>query len=233
MKLQKNTLSCQVKELLLDRILKGKYKPGEALVELTIAKELGVSQAPVREAFQALESMRFVETGANRRTRVRQITNKELSEGTLVRGILEESAAQVAAPYLKEHIAELQAEVDGMSKAYQAADHDALIAHAVQFHRVIVTACGNAVLLDVWESLAYEAKSRIYARKIAHEMFAIGITVHQEILDAFKSGDAALACRLVRNQAERSAKFQLEMPQDNGAEQGETAQTSEHKMARQ
>ena len=231
MKLQKNTLSSQVKEVLLDRILKGKYKPGDALVELTIAKELGVSQAPVREAFQALESMRFVETGPNRRTRVRLITNKEMSEGTLVRGFLEESAAKLAAPYLKDHIAELQAELDGMSLAYNAVDRDALIVSAVQFHRLIVAACGNNVLLEVWESLAYEAKSRIYARKIAHEMLALGITYHQEILDAFKAGDGALASRLLRNMAERGAKFQLETPQGEVDEQAEDAVRAEQKAA--
>ena len=212
MKLQKNTLSEQVKDILLDRIVKGRYKPGDPLVELTIAKELGVSQAPVREALQALESMRFVETGSNRRTRVREISSRESSDGTRVRGLLEEAAALHAAPYLKEHNAELQAEFDGMTRAYEAKDVDVLIAHLVSFHRLIVANGGNGVLAEVWESLSYEAKSRIYARKVAHTMLAKGIEIHREILDAFIAGDGPKAARLLREQAERAAEFQLQTP---------------------
>jgi len=216
MKLQKNTLSAQVKDILLDRIVKGRYKPGDALVELTIAKELGVSQAPVREALQALESMRFVETGSNRRTRVREISSRESCDGTRVRGLLEEAAALHAASYLKEHTAELQAEFDGMTRAYEAKDVDVLIAHLVSFHRVIVANGGNGVLAEVWESLSYEAKSRIYARKVAHSMLAKGIEFHKEILDAFAAGDGPKAARLLREQAERAAQFQLQTPATTG-----------------
>ena len=212
MKLQKNTLSTQVKDVLLDRIVKGRYKPGDPLVELTIAKELGVSQAPVREALQALESMRFVETGSNRRTRVREISSRESCDGTRVRGLLEEAAALHAAPYLKEHIAELQAEFDAMTRGYEAQDVDGFIAHVVGFHRLIVANSGNAVLAEVWESLAYEAKSRIYARKVAHSMLAKGLEFHKEILDAFAAGDGPRAARLLRELAERAAEFQLQTP---------------------
>ncbi len=218
MKLQKNTLSAQVKDILLDRIVKGRYKPGDPLVELTIAKELGVSQAPVREALQALESMRFVETGSNRRTRVREISSRESCDGTRVRGLLEEAAALHAAPYLKEHTAELQAEFDGMTRAYEAKDVDVLIAHLVSFHRVIITNGGNSVLAEVWESLSYEAKSRIYARKVAHSMLAKGIEFHKEILDAFTAGDGPKAARLLREQADRAAEFQLQTPATTGDE---------------
>src|SRR6266478_1612265 len=117
MKVKKESLANQVKDVLLERILKGKYKPGDRLVELTIANDLGVSQAPVREAFQILEAMRFVESQPNRGTRVRDICDREMSESTVVRGILEEGAARMCIGEIKHRIDDLRAEVKGMLSA--------------------------------------------------------------------------------------------------------------------
>ena len=70
----------QVKELLLERILVGVYRPGDRLVETRIAQELGTSQAPVREALRDLELLRFVESEPFRGARVREVSAEELAE---------------------------------------------------------------------------------------------------------------------------------------------------------
>src|SRR4029079_9865394 len=70
----------QVKELILERILSGEYRPGERLVETRIAQELGTSQAPVREALRDLEVLRFVESEPFRGSRVRSMSVEELVE---------------------------------------------------------------------------------------------------------------------------------------------------------
>src|SRR5687767_9053059 len=87
----------QVKELLLERILAGDYRPGDRLVETRIAQELGTSQAPVREALRDLELLRFVESEPFRGARVREISPAELAEIYPVRAALEEVAAREAA----------------------------------------------------------------------------------------------------------------------------------------
>lgn len=208
MKVQKDSLATQVKEALLDRILKGKYKPGDRLIELSIAKELGVSQAPVREAFQILEAMRLVESQPNRGTRVREISDLEMSESTIVRGVLEEAAARTSVKGLKDTIPELRAEVDGMMTALQNNDLDEVAKHNVNFHRMIVHACGNAVLIETWESLAFEAKSRICARKAAYAVMLKGIQSCVPIVEAFEQGDGVRAGRFLREQTERCGEMQ-------------------------
>ena len=50
MTLERTVMREQIKELIIQRILEGTYKPGERIVELQLVHELGVSQAPVREA---------------------------------------------------------------------------------------------------------------------------------------------------------------------------------------
>src|SRR2546426_564614 len=95
------SLSDQVKEALLERIIKGQYKPGERLVELSIAKEFETSQVTVREAFSKLEALTVLESKPHRGTFVREISDQEMGESTMVRGVLEEAAARTAAGVLR------------------------------------------------------------------------------------------------------------------------------------
>lgn len=202
MKVQKQSLADQVKDVLLDRIIKGRYKPGDRLVELVIAKELEVSQAPVREAFQRLEAMRFVESRPNRGTFVREMPDREIGESTIVRGVLEEAAARKAANVLKDRIDELRAELKGMSEALKNGDFDALARHNFNFHRMIVHASDNLVLIEAWESLAFEAKSRLCAHRAAHAVMTKGVKSCEPIVEAFARGDGETAGRLLRLQTE-------------------------------
>src|SRR5437868_2294867 len=91
--IRRTVLREEVKNVLLERILSGQYAPGERLVEIRIAQELGVSQAPVREALRDLESVRFVESIPFRGARVREVSDAELIEVYPIRGALEEVAA--------------------------------------------------------------------------------------------------------------------------------------------
>lgn len=208
MKLQKDTLATQIKDALLDRIIKGTYKPGERLVELPIAKELGVSQAPVREAFQVLEAMRFVESQPNRGTRVREISDCEMSQSTIVRGVLEEAAARRCLPQIQDRIEDLRAEVRGMMAAMTVHNLDAVAQHNVNFHRLIVHACNNSVLIETWEGLAFEAKWRILGERAANSVILRGIQSCEPIIEAFQNGDAILAGQLLRKQTQSCAEVQ-------------------------
>ncbi|MBK9205517.1 MAG: GntR family transcriptional regulator [Candidatus Obscuribacter sp.] len=75
----------QITQVIMERILDGTYKPGERLIEMQIAGELGISQAPVREALRYLEAMRIVETQPYKGTYVREVTDRELAESSQVR----------------------------------------------------------------------------------------------------------------------------------------------------
>ena len=68
------TLSEKISQHLSDRIIKLELKPGERLLEIKIAEELGVSQSPVREALRILEKIRFVRIMPRHGTYVTEIT---------------------------------------------------------------------------------------------------------------------------------------------------------------
>src|SRR5919198_6527727 len=153
----------QVKELILERILNGTYKPGERLVETRIAAELGTSQAPVREALRDLELLRFVESEPFRGARVREVSEEELIEIYPVRAAIEEVAAREAAKRLDGEVEQLEAELEAMRTAAERGDLHEQVEHDVAFHRLIVEAAGNQVLLETWLSLAIESRTTVTA----------------------------------------------------------------------
>src|SRR3954447_16808654 len=115
--ISRTVLREQVKDVLLQRIASGELQPGERLVETRIAQELGVSQAPVREALRDLELLRFVESEPFRGSRVREVSDQELIEVYPIPRALEDVAARGAAVRLDGKVKALEKEVQAMAQA--------------------------------------------------------------------------------------------------------------------
>ena len=187
----------QVKDVLLERILEGEYAPGDRLVETRIAHELGTSQAPVREALRELAALRFVETEPFRSARVRAVSPLELAEAYPVRAALEELAASEAAGRMRGNVEELEDELEAMREAARDGDLRRQIAHDVAFHRKIVAAAGNQILLEVWSSLHIEARTTVTLVKTHIDPETLA-ELHVPILEAIRSGDRAVAAAASR-----------------------------------
>jgi DNA-binding GntR family transcriptional regulator len=199
--LTRTVLREQIRELLLERILKGELQPGHRLVELQIAQELGTSQAPVREALRELQSLGFVEHEPYRGTRVRRITEGELAEIYPVRAALEELAAQEAASKLDGKVEELEREFEAMREAADRDDLQDLAAHDATFHRLIVEAAGNKVLLDTWRTLRVEARVVVAALKTDIDLQELA-ELHRPLLEALKEGSPEKAGGALRQHFE-------------------------------
>ena len=210
MTVSRTVLREQVKELLLERILRGEVQPGGRLVETRIAQELGTSQAPVREALRDLELLRVVESEPFRGARVRAISAEEMAEIYPVRAALEEVAAREAARRLdSETDAALVAELEAMRAAAADGDVHGQVEHDVRFHRLIVEASGNRTLLEVWTSLRVEARTIMTLFKTGLDPAELA-EMHQPILDALRTGDPDLAGRTVRDHVEGFRALLLE-----------------------
>jgi DNA-binding GntR family transcriptional regulator len=186
-----------VKEVVLERILSGHYAPGERLVETRIARELGTSQAPVREALRQLELLEFVESEPFRGARVREISLAEFLEVYPVRSVLEEAAVREAAGRLNGNVARLARELEAMRRAAARGDVSEQVARDVAFHRHIVEAAGNRTLLGVWDSLG--TRERTLVTFLAGTQTGPEVVEsHVPILDALRSGDAERSAACVR-----------------------------------
>ncbi|TMB85062.1 MAG: GntR family transcriptional regulator [Chloroflexi bacterium] len=199
--LNRAVLSDQVKEILLKRILDGEYSPGDRLVEMHIAQEFEISQAPVREALRELEALGFVESEPYRGTRVRAVTKSELTEIYPVRAALEEVAARAAAVHLAGNVEALEAELAAMHAAAEKGELYEEVQHDVEFHRLIVEASGNRVLQDMWRSLRIEARTLISVLKAHIGGYELA-ELHRPVLEALAEGDAEKAGLLLRNHVE-------------------------------
>ena len=82
--------------------------------------------------------------------------------------------------------------------AARAGDTEALVAHSVAFHRTIVAAAGNDLLLKLWDSLHPEIHTRITLSEPGLDYMAAAES-HQPIVDAIRAGDIELVCRLSRD----------------------------------
>ena len=194
-------LAAQIRDVLIERVRLGQIAPGERLVELAIAREFGTSQAPVREALRMLEAVGLLESVPHRGTRVRTLSERELFEGYVTRALLEEGAARYAAAHVfarsPEAVAELRAATEAQLEAARAGDLPAVARHNAAFHRRVVAAAGNGILLATWESLGTESRGVVTLGRKTYDVVE-ATRQHLPIIEALAAGDAAAAAHAIR-----------------------------------
>lgn len=195
-------MSDRIRSSLASRIFDGTLKAGERLVELEIAREFDTSQTPVREALRELESLQLVESVPYRGTRVREISDREMIEAYTVRGVLEQLAAELAAPRLKGNVASIRASLNKIHEAAKVGDLEEYARHNLDFHRKIVLASDNAVLIQSWDRLSFEARVRLHLTRRYEPKLVERAREHDGPLDALEAGDGITAGRLLRDHAE-------------------------------
>jgi DNA-binding GntR family transcriptional regulator len=206
MAVTRSMLRDQIKDVIVERILDGVYGPGERIVEIRVAEEFGVSQAPVREALRELELLRLIVSEPFRGARVRAVTAEELAEIYPVRAALEDVAARGAAPVLAGHVEPLTTALEGMRRAAKRGDVHDFIAHDVAFHRAIVEASGNRTLEELWRSLHVDLRTTITLIKRVDDLVHVAES-HVPVLEALDSGDPERSAQVLRRHIESFADW--------------------------
>jgi len=135
--------------IIKDRIYSGYYWPREQLVEVKLAEEMKVSRTVIREVLQELALKSIVTTIPHKGSYVSEISYKDMLEILTLEAILESSAAYLATPRLtKAQIADLQRLLD-RSKKIDLQDIQSWADYNWQFHKTIITACGNKRLIEL------------------------------------------------------------------------------------
>lgn len=191
-------LSMPVKRIVLDRIIKGDLVPGERIVESRLAKELSISQSPVREALRDLAAIGLVEIESRRGARVRRPTAKELRDVTEVRSEIDALAARLAAESLNDDtLAELKAAHVNMTACHHDGDYVGMTEADAEFHRIIVRASGNSAIERVFGQLEPFARTFITLTSPDVELDGI-LRQHHGILAALEARDSDLAAERAR-----------------------------------
>lgn len=190
-----------------DGILAGRHAPGQRLIADDLAKELGVSRMPVREALHRLEVAGLVSITPHRGAVVNELSEAECIEIYHVRAVLDGLATRLATPNLTDaDHARLAALLAEMASGVEAKDPQRVLNVNREFHVVIWSAARAPRLRDLLENL-YDASQRfrnismlIPGRldQITHE--------HRLIADALARGDAAAAEQYANEHHEGTAR---------------------------
>ena len=189
----KPTLNQQIRDGLVEQIVSGRLKSGERLVETRIAADFGTSQAPVREALSELESLGLVENRLRRGRFVIPFVEQTIREAYVVRAALEETATRLALLAERVPFELMSADVEDMYRSATVDDVHAMGLASTRFHRHLVEASENRLLIRAWESLRIEARTAIALVVIGPELRHVA-KEHEELLDVMRSGDVEAAC---------------------------------------
>lgn len=191
--LERRVLREDIKKYFIDLIVAGELKPGQRIVETKIAKDLQVSQAPVREALRELEAMGLVETRPYQGTFIRELTRERIREAYEVRQILEGEAARRAAKRITpEDLAKLDELVREMQEAARRGDRSDFVEKDIDFHATIFAAAGNELLYQIWVNVRM-GNFTLITTQLSRRSLPDLAERHRCIVEGLKIGDADLA----------------------------------------
>lgn len=187
-----------VRETIRGAILRGSIRGGERLVQADLARELGVSTTPVREALRDLATEGLIDLDAHRGAVVKQLRYEELVEIQFLTRLLEPEALRLAAAESGRN-ASLDRAGEVARQMLDETDVGRWVELNREYHELLVTPLDGTRLHGILEGLraaaapyiALALQQRGYRQDVANEH-------HLELVDAIREGDGARAAELAR-----------------------------------
>lgn len=191
-------------DYLRNAILSGDLKPGERLMEISLAEQLGVSRTPVREAIRKLELENFVEMIPRKGAYVAQLKPKDILDILEIRALFDGYAAAAAAEKMSDdEVKLLSVTLDKFNKAVAKGDKQAMIETDNRFHDQMIQATKNRKLIEIVNSLQdqFQRFRIIYFNEF--DSYDVMQSSHQELYDAIARRDT----RSAREKAEQHIRI--------------------------
>jgi DNA-binding GntR family transcriptional regulator len=198
------SLGSQAYQELKRIILEGQVAPGRKLNEGELAKALGISRTPVREAINRLEKEGLVEIFPQRGAFVIQITERDVYELFLIRENLEGLAARLAAERTTAAgLARLEACVEGFQEPFRDKDIQRYSREDLKFHQAIVLLSDARRLIQLVSALHDHIRMfRLTSRGVPDRM-KTSLADHRHIIDALRKKDPIEAEHWMRRHLQR------------------------------
>ncbi len=184
-----------------EAILSGELLPGDRIVELQLAREVGTSQTPVREALLSLEKAGLIVRMEHRGTFVAGLEPHQLEDICTLRAVLEGFCARLVAHRLPDtdELRPLEAELERMRRAVESRDCTALTEADIAFHQALYELSDHQLLAEMLRSLR-DRMSLTVKLAVASSTGLLEVAEsHVGLLDALRSGDADLAEQTARH----------------------------------
>jgi DNA-binding GntR family transcriptional regulator len=189
-------LGVDIAERLRGAILTGMFGPGERLPEEQLAKAMGVSRGPVREALVHLEREGLIVIRRNRGAFVAQLSREDLDEVYTLRVAIERLATERCVAHATEaELDEIQAVVDQIAQNMIDGITEQVAAELdLQFHDIIYRVGKHKRLYDIWATLRPQIHVLLLNRNMADDDFRdMVVSSHQDIVDALRARDTERA----------------------------------------
>lgn len=190
------SLAEQVADSIVAGIADGTLAFGQRILETELARTLGVSRIPVREALKTLAAQGIVEMAPHRGARVSPLDEARVDRICEVRVALERLAARDARPALRadpEALDRLDEAIRVMERGVREKDWAAVNRGDLAFHRALCLASGNDIVLTLWDTLARHV-TIILGREILAERERTGVVEqHRALRDLLVGGEPAAA----------------------------------------
>ena len=198
--LDQRTTPSAVYEEIRRAILDGQLTAGSQLREAHIARDMGISRSPLREALGRLEEEGLVEKVPFRGAFVAQVRPETVKEIATLRLLVEPYTIQMASQHLR---GESGSKLDQALAALQAAARSKVPAEIIEahlgFHRLFYALSGNELLLELW--MGWESKLRLFL-VADHQVFSDPEDlprVHEQLIEIIRGGDHAAILEAVRH----------------------------------
>jgi DNA-binding GntR family transcriptional regulator len=192
----------RVANLLREAILAGEFAPGERLVESRLARQLGTSQTPIREALVMLERQGLVVKVNNRGTFVSRLHARELRELFTLRAAIDAFAARLAAARATDaDIERLRDLLARMRAAEEAGDLAALTEAHLQLHEAIYRLSGHGLLAEIFDLIAPRMSQALTFAENLFKLDGDETDCHVPLVDALAARDPEAAERIARDLA--------------------------------
>ncbi len=197
-------------ESLREAIRSGVLQPGERLMEIQLAEELGVSRTPVREAVRKLELEGYVIMMPRRGTYVADLSIRDINEVFEIRTSLESLASGLAAERItEEELERLQRLLVSIGTNINNGDMEQIVATDTEFHELLYQASRNQRLVGIISNLREQlTRFRTTSMSFPGRLTAT-LEEHREIVEAIAQGDVRAARKAAELHMERSEQTLL------------------------
>lgn len=185
---------------LREAILSGELKPGQALIETSLAAQFGVSRAPLREALGSLSKDGLIETIPYRGTTVKTLNRKDAEEIYSLRALHEAFAIErIITRKRDSDIIQLKVIYGHMLKAAEARDIKRLNQEDDNFHRQIILLAEHDMLMSIWERVSLRVRQMMaLTNQLQRDPLEVAQN-HLPIVRAIAKGDLEKAIRLIQS----------------------------------
>ena len=199
----------QVYTLIIEKIRRGEFAPGERLKIESLSREFGVSRTPIREAIGMLTQNGFLEHVHNVGPQIpaydRQLMQDLVETCNILTGGVVHTLFRKELP--KGLADELRQSVEQQRQALAAGEQETLMHHCIHFHEIIFAWCPNKKLAALADQMQNQLDAPVRMYQESEAVRKLSVEQHEGIAQAFQQGDQELVLKRVKEHNMQPLEF--------------------------